>query len=274
METPVNYNTRTTDDLIMCATDSEVEMLRNQFMAASFIYRLGFHSKQYLNAHKPGHDHNTHEYFNYAKKFFNYVNIGDILKILKCVDSDYEKWVTYTGPSDFDGACSLALYSNCQDPFGQFIKDSYSYHLYTMNRAHDVLVDVPIQVYIRFPYSIFRVFRKELEYSSDERIRLLSANGVFNDPYINEDLIDVLPSNIDQFDLMYDVTRTSTGIFNGFGHTVSISSLYMSIILNSDNIDYYINNNSADHLSVVSISPLLISRRCSNTIDVSQNKNR
>lgn len=265
METPVNHSTRTTDDLIMHATDSEVEMLRNQFMAASFIYKLGFHSKQYLNAHKPGHDHNTREYFNYAKKYFNHVSIGDILKILKCVDDDYEKWVTYTGPSDFEGACSLALYSNCKDPFGEFIKNSYSYHLYTLNhRIGAACVDTPIQVYIRFSCSAFRVFRKEFEYSSDERTRFLSANGVFND--INEDLIDVLPSNIDQFDSMYDITRTSTGQFNGFGHTINISSLYMSIILSSDNLDYHIDNKSADQLSVVSISPLLISRRCSNLV--------
>lgn len=271
METPVNYNTRTTDDLIMYATDSEVEMLRNQFMAASFIYRLGFHNKQYLNAHRPGHDHNTREYFDYAKKFFNYVCIGDILKILKCVDVDYKKWVTYTGPSDSDGACSLAVYCNCKDPLGEFIKNSYSYYLYTLNRAHDGFVDTPMQVYIRFPYSTFRVFRKELEYSSDERTRLLSANGVLND--INENLIDVLPSNIEQFDSMYDVTRTSTGLFNGFGHSITISSLYMSIILSSDNLDYHIDNKSADQLSVVSISPLLISRRCSNLISTKY-KNR
>ncbi len=266
METPVNHSTRTTDDLIMCATDSEVEMLRNQFLAASFIYRLGFHNKQYLNAHKPGHDHNTREYFNYAKKYFNYVCIGDILKILKCIDDDYEKRITYTGPSlsDFGGTSSLALYSNCKDPFGEFIKNSYSYYLYTLNRAHDGFVDTPIQVYIRFPYSTFRVFRKELEYSSDEHTRILSTNGVFND--IDENLIDVLPRNIEQFDSMYDITRTSTGQFNGFGHTINISSLYMSIILSSDNLDYHIDSKTADQLSVVSISPLLISRRCSNLV--------
>lgn len=264
---PVN-NTyrRSTEPRTYTATEKDIKTLKQYYIALSRIYKFVTYTKDYYNCLPK----------NSADDYIH-MNLGDVISILEHTigSNSYANCV-----SIYDRDNNRHFYSDYidrPDPLGDFISNvfltykvdiigEYNRDLNNIitykeeKRDRDTLLTqlysgpAP-EIHIEFPAGVFRIYRKDLEFSDSEYCRAMSMLG--QHVATSENYASVFPANEKQFDDMYSIVEHAESRFNGYGNEIIVYELSVSIKLSNVGLINFIDNKLSNQIKVIDATPVI-----------------